>query len=89
MLDVDREAANFAAGETLAVMRKGRIWVITEEAVTPASPVFVRFASGGGGTQLGAFRDDADTATAVDMSAKLKFLTTAAADALVLLQVDL
>lgn len=49
----------------VSVMKKGRIWVTVEEAVNDGDQAFVRFASGAGGTQLGAFRKSADTATAV------------------------
>jgi hypothetical protein len=45
------------------VVRKGRIWVRIEETVVVGDAVFYRFAAGGGGTALGRFRNDADTAT--------------------------
>jgi len=46
-------------------MRRGRIWVNAETAMTDGSSPYVRFASGAGGTTLGNFRNSADTATAV------------------------
>jgi len=46
------------------VRRLGRIWVLVEEAVSNGNQAYVRFASGAGGSQLGAFRKSADTATA-------------------------
>ncbi len=46
------------------VIRRGRVWVVAEEAVEVGDDVFVRYASGSGGTQLGAFRSSADTSTA-------------------------
>jgi len=54
----------FAVGDGVTLLKRGRIWVNVEEAVTPASPVFVRFAAGTFAV-LGAFRASADTATAV------------------------
>ena len=50
-----------AAGATM-----GYIAVKVEEAVTLGAPCFIRFAAGAGGTQLGAFRASADTATAAE-----------------------
>jgi hypothetical protein len=57
---------NNPKGSDISVLRKGRIWVQVEEAVTQASPVFVRFASGSF-TQLGAFRASADSASAAQL----------------------
>lgn len=53
-------------GDTVRVLRRGRVWALTDAAanITISSTLFVRFASGAGGTVLGAFRTDADTATA-------------------------
>ena len=56
--------------EPVNVLRKGRIWVPIEQAVTPfSSPVFVRHTVNGGLDQLGAFRIDADTANAEAVTA--------------------
>lgn len=46
------------------VTRRGMVWVAAEGAVTAGNTAFVRYASGSGGSQKGAFRADADTATA-------------------------
>lgn len=48
-----------AAGATF-----GYIAVTVEEAVTCGAVCYIRYASGAGGTQLGAFRASADTSTA-------------------------
>jgi hypothetical protein len=74
-------------GKVVNVLHEGRILVVCEDACTPADSVYVRVASGGGGTQLGAFRTDADTATARAASG-MRFLTSASAGGLVLLEVD-
>ena len=58
---------NYPVGSDVSILRKGRVWVQVEEAVVAFSPVFVRFAAGSG-TQLGAFRASADTATAGQIS---------------------
>ena len=50
--------------EVASLLRNGRIWVVVEETIVVGDAVFVRHTTGGGGTQIGAFRNDADTATA-------------------------
>lgn len=52
-------------GATVGVLRVGAVWVDTEDACLEGTAVYVRIASGAGGSQLGAFRSDADTASAV------------------------
>lgn len=69
------------------VLKRGKVWCVTEEAVALTDTPFMRFASGSGGTQLGAIRKSADTATAVTLSGKAKFMTPQAnAGGLVLVQ---
>jgi hypothetical protein len=53
----------YEIGDAVRVMRRGRCFVLNEEALAFGDVLFVRFAAGTG-TQLGAFRNDADTATA-------------------------
>jgi hypothetical protein len=65
-------AAALAAGneydtkQTLPLVAKGRIWVRCDPAATIVAntPAFVRFVAGAGGTVLGRFRQDVDTASA-------------------------
>lgn len=60
----------YTAGDPLPVLKTGVIWVLAEEAVSPLSPVFVRFANTGSGAVPGVpgcFRASADTATAVQV----------------------
>jgi hypothetical protein len=73
----------------IPVLRHGRIWVKSENAVTPASPVFVRVASGAGGTEIGAFRTGADTATAVAWTFAKFLTTTTGTNEFVLLEVNM
>lgn len=53
-------------GDTVRVMRRGRIWALTDPTISIliSSALFVRFAAGAGGTVLGAFGLVADTGTA-------------------------
>lgn len=60
----DTDPASLAPFNAGTVIHRGLVVVEIEEAVTPADAVFIRFASGAGGTILGRFRTDADTATA-------------------------
>ena len=54
----------YEIGDAVRVMRRGRCFVLNEEALAFGDTLFVRFGDGAGGTQEGAFRNDADTATA-------------------------
>lgn len=47
--------------ETASILRRGRIWVRVEEAITVGDPVYFRHTSGTG-TEIGAFRNDSDGA---------------------------
>ncbi len=52
--------AHYVDGDTCPVLQEGNVGVFTEEAVADQDPVYVRIASGAGGTVLGAFRNDAE-----------------------------
>jgi hypothetical protein len=60
--------AEYADQESVPVLVRGAVWVETEDACSAGGSVFVRIGAGAGGTQLGAFRSDADTATAVTVT---------------------
>lgn len=49
-------------------VRHGFIWVLPENTLVVGAKPFVRFTVGAAGTVLGAFRNDADTAKAVQVS---------------------
>jgi hypothetical protein len=53
----------YEVGDAVRVMRRGRVWILTEEQLAFGDTLFARFATGTG-TQKGAFRNDADTTTA-------------------------
>jgi len=57
-------STQYDANEDISILEIGKIYVEVEQAVAPGDPVFVRFASGAGGSELGKFRANADTATA-------------------------
>lgn len=82
---------------TFGVMRRGRIWVRTEEAVAPGDPVRVRGVVTSNDTgylaanaeQKGAFRKTADDTTdTTDISAFARWCSTAGAGELALLEAD-
>lgn len=64
--DVSEMAASggWQPGSIPKLMHRGHIWVVVEGAVAELAQLYCRFASGAGGTQLGAFRADADSASA-------------------------
>ncbi len=69
-IELDRGTTKIAieATDSINVMREGNVYVATEDACVPGDQVFVRYASGAGGTQLGACRTDdpGSEAVAVD-----------------------
>ena len=73
------------AKKPMSLLRKGRIWVYSEQAVGPSDTVFVRFGAGG---NAGDFRKDADTDKAVALPTA-KFVTTVAAAGLVQVEINL
>lgn len=79
--ELERYAENVAIeeGDSLNVMRTGNIYVTTEDACAPGGGVYVRYASGAGGTQLGAVRATAVTDETIDLSAEWEFEETGAA----------
>lgn len=73
---------------TLNVLHRGRCWVTVEEAVTPASAVKVR-AVAAGNEVAGAFRDTADSTDCVDISKFARYLSSAGAGELALVEIDM
>ena len=85
---ISTENDKYAAKSAVAVLRRGQVFVEVEEAVTPDSDVFVRHTAGGGGSELGIFRTDADTASAVQIT-NARFKTSAAAGKVAVLEINL
>lgn len=71
----------------MPVVRRRRIWVVCEDACTPNDSVYARCASGSE-TVIGRFRTDNDSGTCIPVPSA-KFLSTAAAGGLALLEVTL
>lgn len=74
-----------------SILSRGSVWMVTEQAVTPADPVFMRFAMvTGSGTSpaIGKVRKDADTADA-EARPNCRFLTIAAAGGLVMVECNI
>lgn len=77
----------FVANTMIPVLEQGKVFVTVEEAVLKGDDVFVRFASGSGGSQLGAFRKSADSASAVALP-RATFETDAAIGGLAVVKLN-
>ncbi len=75
-------------GETASLVRKGRVWVVVEEAVAVGDDVYFRHTAGGGGSELGAFRNDADTASC-DQLTQANWLVGSSGAGVALLEVNI
>jgi hypothetical protein len=80
-IELPRGSATVAIeeGDSINVLRDGNIYVATEDACVPGDGVYVRYASGAGGTQLGAVRATAVTDETIDLTAEWEFEETGAA----------
>lgn len=91
VLDTSIEQADTPLGyedeSIMQIMRRGRIWMLAEDAVVFGNAVFVRFVAGGG-EELGRVRSDADTADAVALPGATFRGTTTGVDELVLVEFD-
>lgn len=81
--------AQYDAKTAIPVLRKGRIWVLAEQAVNPSSAVFLRHTANAGTTAPGRFRADIDTAGADAITNARWLTTTTAADQLALLEINI
>lgn len=70
---------------TMAIKKRGKVWVTVDEAVTPASPVRVRAT----GATAGTFRTSAVAGQTVNMSSFARFLTSTTGAGVVLLEFDI
>ena len=82
-------ALMLSVGETASLVRKGRVWVVVEEAIAVGDAVFFRHTAGGGGSNLGAFRNDADTASADEITAGAAWVVGSAGAGVALLEINL
>ncbi len=69
----------------MSIMRRGRIWVTVQEAVIPGDRAYIRFAGTG---QKGGWRKSEVVGETMDITLQAEFQTTAAADALAVVEVD-
>jgi hypothetical protein len=76
--------AGFAIGQAIPLLRRGRIWVQSEQAVNPTLAVFWKCVSAG----FGDFRVDADTANAKDISAFAKWISVTTGAGLAILELN-
>jgi hypothetical protein len=53
------DQTSYETGETVPVVKKGEVWVLTSEAVDPSDAVFLQHTAGAG-KPAGSFRTDAD-----------------------------
>ncbi len=80
---------SYAPAMPIPVMRKGRMWVVSEDVVVEGtSSVYARHAANGGNTKLGSLRASADTGAALLPKSKWKTSTTAAGQ-LAIVEIDL
>lgn len=79
--------AQYAIGEAISILRKGRIWVYSEQAVNPTLPVYLRHTTNVA-LLAGDFRVDADTARA-DVLAGAKWLNVTTGAGLALLEINI
>lgn len=54
----------YVTDDDVMILQLGKIWMQAEDALTALTNPFVRHTNGGGGTEHGRLRSDADTATA-------------------------
>lgn len=72
------------------ILVKGRVWVMSETTAAVGDPVFVRYATGVGGTQLGAVRNATVSSEMIDLTSKGRYVTSvASAPGLALIEIDM
>lgn len=77
------EGTQYPASEPIRLRRRGRIYVYSEQAISPSDPVFLRYTANGGNV-VGNFRKDADTSRALQISNAAWVSTTTGAGIAVL-----
>lgn len=93
---VQRGDVGLKPGVTFGVLRKGRIYVRVEDAVTPASEVHVRAVTGGvngygtaGAETAGAFRGTQDATDTIDITGFAKYTSSADAGEIATVEIDM
>lgn len=83
-----KNTTGYETNDPMRILRKGRMWVYVEGAVTLGQTLFVRFTTEAPDLQLGTFRADADTDKAVALPGVVA-LTNPGAAGLCLVDVNL
>lgn len=83
------DSVGVVVGMEMDVLRMGRILVLTEQAFTETSGVFVRALPNGGATTIGGCRTSADGVTTIDISAFAQFKNSGSAGDLAILELNL
>lgn len=69
-------APAYEIGDAIAVLKRGRCYVYSEQAVCPSDTVFLRFSDRGTSELAGNFRKDVDTDKATSLGEKVRFVGT-------------
>lgn len=80
-------AGGHAAQAPVKLRNKGRVAVICEDAFSVGDGVYVRYASGSGGSTLGAIRTDGDSSSAAALS-RAKFVTSGSAGEIAIIELS-
>ena len=83
----EANAEEYRTETAIPVALRGRVLVRVEDAVSAGSKAFVRYASGSGGSKLGAWRSDADSSSAAEHPTAV-FRTSASAGGLATLEIN-
>lgn len=83
----DAAAAQYEIGQAIPILKKGRIWVYSEEAINPVDPVFLRHTADDP-LFPGDFRTDLDVDEAFDVSAYCKWVSVTTAAGLAILEIN-
>ena len=81
------ETNGYPSGKTMSILRRGRVYVQSEDAVVAGGKVYARVTPNGANTQLGALRSDVDGGSAVLVTG-CRFKDSGAAGAIVTLDID-
>lgn len=89
LCDTTQPANPYVAGDPVPVVRQGTMWVICEDAVSPALPVYIRHTTDASGTVIGGFRASAATGAALAAAGFRWVSTTTAVNQLAKLEINL
>jgi hypothetical protein len=78
----------YEATDVIPVLRRGRIWMVAEDAVTEGDDVYVRHVAAGA-EELGRVRSDADGTDAAILPGSTFRTSTSGADQLVVVEINL